>query len=160
MKKKAKIYLDTSVISYLYQLDAPEKMQETLAFWEEIKQDEYEIIISETVIEELAGCNDEKAQILRNYLLQIPIKNLSLNTEILELSEIIIEEKILPPKSINDSRHIAFAIVNNCDYLVSWNMKHLANVKTNKNIRTLIIREQYKELLIVPPTMFLGDYRS
>lgn len=28
--KRYKVYLDTSVISYLYQLDAPEKMEDTL----------------------------------------------------------------------------------------------------------------------------------
>jgi hypothetical protein len=32
--RKLKVYLDTSVISYLYQLDAPEKMKDTLELWE------------------------------------------------------------------------------------------------------------------------------
>ncbi len=34
--RKLKVYLDTSVISYLYQVDSPEKMEETLQFWEMI----------------------------------------------------------------------------------------------------------------------------
>lgn len=32
--KKLKVYLDTSVVSYLYQKDAYERMQDTLALWE------------------------------------------------------------------------------------------------------------------------------
>lgn len=32
--KKLEVYLDTSVISYLYQEDAFERMQDTLALWE------------------------------------------------------------------------------------------------------------------------------
>jgi hypothetical protein len=35
--KKLKIYLDTSVISYLQQEDAPERMKDTLALWEQFE---------------------------------------------------------------------------------------------------------------------------
>lgn len=35
--KRLKVYLDTSVVSYLYQEDAPEKMQDTLSLWELFK---------------------------------------------------------------------------------------------------------------------------
>lgn len=31
---KLKVYLETSVVSYLYQLDTPEKMKDTLELWE------------------------------------------------------------------------------------------------------------------------------
>lgn len=42
--RKLKIYLDTSVISYLYQKDAPEKMQNTLDLWEMFRNHVYEFI--------------------------------------------------------------------------------------------------------------------
>ena len=35
--KIMKVYLDTSVISYLYQKDAPERMKETQDMWEVFK---------------------------------------------------------------------------------------------------------------------------
>ena len=35
--RKAKIYLDTSVLSYLKQDDSPERTAVTLKFWEELK---------------------------------------------------------------------------------------------------------------------------
>jgi len=38
--KKLKIYIDTSVISHLDQHDAPEKMADTLAFWEKARAEE------------------------------------------------------------------------------------------------------------------------
>lgn len=40
---KIKIYLDTSVISYLDQKDAPEKMKETQDIWRLFKKGQYEI---------------------------------------------------------------------------------------------------------------------
>jgi predicted nucleic acid-binding protein len=45
--KKLKIYLDTSVISHLQHEDVPEKMKETLLFWEELKTGKYDVVTSD-----------------------------------------------------------------------------------------------------------------
>ena len=42
--RKLKVYLDTSVISYLQQEDAPERMKDTLALWKEFENKKYDII--------------------------------------------------------------------------------------------------------------------
>ena len=42
--KRLKVYLDTSVVSYLYQEDAPEKLQDTLSLWELFKEGIYEVL--------------------------------------------------------------------------------------------------------------------
>lgn len=44
--KRLKVYLDTSVISYLDQKDAPEKMEETLRLWALFRKEIYEVYIS------------------------------------------------------------------------------------------------------------------
>ena len=67
MKKKIKVYLDTSVISYLDQQDAPEKMKETQEAWEVLKSNEYEIVVSSIALSEIQECNEEKYQILIDY---------------------------------------------------------------------------------------------
>ena len=54
--KKLKVYLDTSVVSYLYQEDAFERMQDTLALWELFRQGVYEVYISDIVLREIDRC--------------------------------------------------------------------------------------------------------
>ena len=71
--KRYKVYLDTSVISYLYQLDAPEKMEDTLRLQELLKEGVYEVYISDIVISEISACNEEKLRILMDSLKQIII---------------------------------------------------------------------------------------
>ena len=66
--RKLKVYLDTSVVSYLYQVDAPEKMQNTLDLWELFRNKTYEVYISDIVIREISGCNEEKLKILLRQL--------------------------------------------------------------------------------------------
>ena len=51
--KKQKIYLDTSVVSYLHQEDALEKMRDTLKLWEILKRGRYEVCISNIVMTEI-----------------------------------------------------------------------------------------------------------
>lgn len=48
--RRLKVYLDTSVVSYLYQVDAPEKTQNTLELWKLFRNKVYEVYISDIVI--------------------------------------------------------------------------------------------------------------
>lgn len=51
MDSKIKVYLDTSVISYLAQQDAPAEMALTQQVWEKIKSGKYDVYISDVVLE-------------------------------------------------------------------------------------------------------------
>lgn len=62
--KKLKVYLDTSVVSYLYQEDAPEKMQDTLSLWELFKEGVYEVFVSDIVFREIDRFSEEKSESL------------------------------------------------------------------------------------------------
>jgi len=44
--RKLRIYLDTSVISYLQAEDVPEKMASTLKLWNEIMEGKYDVIMA------------------------------------------------------------------------------------------------------------------
>lgn len=66
-----KVYLDTSVISYINQKDAPERMKETQDIWEFFKKGRYDVYISDVVVYEINKCGMEKREILLDYLDQI-----------------------------------------------------------------------------------------
>ena len=66
--KKLKIYLDTSFMSHLYRLDAPDKMNDTLALWEEIKNGVHDAVISEVTTRELMNCTEPKRSVMVDYL--------------------------------------------------------------------------------------------
>jgi predicted nucleic acid-binding protein len=152
---KFKVYLETSVISHL---DQPEKDMEyryTHEFWDKAKAGEYDIYISGVVIEELSRCEDDKKQILLDKLDEVMYKEIAITPEISLIADNIIDRKILTQKSILDCQHIAAAVVGECDYLLSWNMKHLCNIYTNDGIRHITMDYGYKEMQIIPPSMLL-----
>ena len=58
--RKPKVYLDTSVISHLDAADAPDKMNDTLLFWEELKAAKYQVVISNVTVAEITKCAEPK----------------------------------------------------------------------------------------------------
>ena len=98
--RKLKVYLDTSVVSYLYQLDTPEKMKDTLELWELFRQGRYEVYISDIVLNEISGCSQEKLDILLGYLKQVQYHLVHTDEDTVELAEKFIDFGILKKKEL------------------------------------------------------------
>ena len=79
--KKLKVYLDTSVISYLKQDDAPDKTKITNALWEKFKTGIYDIYLSQVTITEMNECPIDKLNILKARLEEIKYTKLVLNDD-------------------------------------------------------------------------------
>lgn len=154
---RIKIYLDTSVISYLDQKDAPEKMKETQDVWKLFKNGVYEVYISDIVLYEINKCNEEKREILLDYLEQIEYHMIETDENTVNLAEKFIDLGFIKRKSYDDCRHIAAAILEGCDFIISWNFKHIVNVKTIRGIKALTTYEGYKDLMIYPPSALLEE---
>jgi predicted nucleic acid-binding protein len=159
--EKTSVYLDTSVISHLDHADTREKYDITHRFWEDVKNDVYDVYISDLVLNEIMKCKQEKSDLLLEYLSQIKSTKLPQTKNILDLADEIVRMGILTQKSYEDCQHIAYAILNRCDCLLSWNMKHLSTYKTNKGVKKLTLQKELKSLYIITPMMMLemgSDY--
>jgi len=157
MKKKIKVYLDTSVISYLDQKDAEEKMKETQELWKLLKINKYEVVISNIALLEISECGAEKRDKLIEYINEIAYEEYNLNEETQELAELIIKEGILKPKSFDDALHIASAILSDCDIILSWNFKHLVNVNTINGVRKICFNRSFNRIIdIYSPNVLLN----
>ena len=73
----------------------------------------------------------------------------------MELAQKIVDMGILRPKSYDDSQHIAAAVVNGCDCIISWNFKHIVNIKTIRGVRAITELEGYKRIDIINPSALL-----
>ena len=153
--RKLKLYLDTSTISHLIADDTPEKMTDTNTLWADFIDGKYELFISPVVMSEIDNCPEPKRSKLYSKMEQIQFELLQRTDEITRLAKEYIANGILTEKSIDDCLHIAFAVVNNCDIIVSWNFKHLANVRTIDKVKIVNAMNRYREISIVPPSMLL-----
>ncbi|MCL1876049.1 MAG: hypothetical protein FWF87_07315 [Synergistaceae bacterium] len=153
--RKLKIYIETSVISYLDQPERGDKAVDSHRLWDKIKNGEFKAFISPVVAEELDRCSEPKRSILQKYLRLIPLGVLQGNTEVAELTAAYIKAEILNQNCFDDCQHIAYACVHGCDIIVSWNFKHIVNHQTISGVKSVNALAGYKEMLIYSPTMLI-----
>lgn len=136
--KKAKVYLDTSVISFLFADDAPDYQAVTIEFFENYLM-EYDVFISEIVYLEINKTGDEnKKKQLLNAIERFELKIYdNINGEIESLADSYIRSGIIPENKLEDALHIAFCTYYDFDILLSWNFKHLANIKKQIQINSI-----------------------
>jgi predicted nucleic acid-binding protein len=150
--KKPQLYIETSVWNFYFADDAPEKKEITLTFFEKIKQGEYEIFISDVVIEEIGRAGDMKKQLLLNIIAEYSPTRLIIDEESAVLAQKYISEGVLPANKIEDAIHAAVATVFEMDALISWNLKHLSNLKKMELINGINMQEGYlKRLELITP---------
>ena len=126
-------------------------MEETIALWEQIKQGQYDVYLSQVTLDEVYRCDEEKLEILRRYMAEIDFTLFEVDSEVDKIAQAFIDNGILREKSIDDCYHIAFAMKNGCDAVVSWNFKHIYNIKTIKGVKIVSGITNYPEVAIYSP---------
>jgi predicted nucleic acid-binding protein len=155
--KRLKLYLDTSVISHLDASDVPDKEADTKRLWEDIKAGKYEVVISELTLVEMRNCPEPKRSFLREAITQIISVHVERNDESQRLSDLYVEIGGLPPKSRDDATHIAIATISSCDIILSWNFRHIVNLRAMTAVEAVNIKEGYKPIRILSPAMILEE---
>jgi len=150
---KSKVYIETSIISYFVARPSRDiiiaaNQQATQEWWHSRKKD-FEIYISQLVIQE-AGAGDKEAAANRLEALDsFPL--LDINDEAIRLAEKLIEEKAIPEKASEDALHIALAAVHGMEYLLTWNFKHIANAAMRSNVEFVCRLNGYEPPIICTP---------
>ncbi len=70
------------------------------------------------------------------------------------LAKEYVHRGIIPEKYGADAIHVAIAVVNGIQYLVSWNFKHILKVRTRREVNLINALLGYEEIeLIAPPEL-------
>ena len=157
--RKLRIYLDTSVISMI---DAPhlsDKEAVSIEFFRmmEEKPDEYEVIISPVSLEEIDNAPDDINERSLAILKSVRAIEIPKRKEAEFLAQLYVEADVLSVKHINDLRHVAYAVSARCDYIASWNMKHLVRAWTIERVNAVNYEYHYPMIQIVTPEIFTGE---
>ena len=146
--QKLRLYLDTTIPSYVFALDTPERMEITRRFMR-LGHVNYEMIISDVVITEINRAAEPKRSLLFDVIKGFPILHSSYESD--ELAEAYIQAGALPRGSIEDAMHVAIATLNRVDALVSWNFGHLVNIRRRKAITAVNLDKGLQPIEIFSP---------
>lgn len=150
---KPTVYIETSVISYLTGLPARDMIiaahKELTRQWWEDRKPEYDVYVSELVLEEAARGDRESAARRMAVISSFPI--LKVNEAAVDLAQLLIEDGPIPRESAADALHIGIAAVHGMDYLLTWNCKHLANAAFRQKLDILVSEAEYECPVICTP---------
>jgi predicted nucleic acid-binding protein len=140
--RKLRIYLDASVINFLFANDVPDFRKATEEFFARHAA-RYDLYISNVVVLEIGRDPDaaHRAQlesaVARYSLVELPAEP---RDEIEALAAAYVQGGIVPANKADDALHVAYATVHEMDVLLSWNFRHLANVR--REARFLAVNHQ------------------
>jgi hypothetical protein len=155
---KSRLYLETSVPSYLASRPSRDLViaahQQITREWWESRLIDFDVYISQFVLDEAAGGDPEAANKRLELLVDLP--QLEINDDTLELANILLRSSIMPKTSATDAAHIAVSAVHRMDFLATWNCAHIANARMSKAIRDICLKSGFSCPVICTPEELMG----
>lgn len=148
-----KVYIETSVISYLAARPSRDVVvaghQQTTRDWWERRRQQFTLMASQLVLKEATAGNPTAAQQRLNLLATVEL--LSVSEVALTLAQVLVNRGPVPAKAAADALHIAIAVTNGVEYLLTWNCKHIANANMRSQIERLCRTQGYEPTIICTP---------
>ena len=154
---KPRVYIETSIPSFYHEIRAEPEMVArrdwTRHWWDEMR-DDYLLVSSVAVLDELQSGDFPNRDQAIELLSSLPLVPLEL--EIAEIVRVYIEQKVMPNDPVGDALHLALASFHKCDFLLTWNCRHLANANKFGHIRRVNAMLGLYIPLLVTPLELLG----
>ncbi len=155
---KPTVYIETSIFSFYYDertsADVVAMRQWTRDWWDR-KRNEFDLVASTAVLIELDKGNmahREKALAMAKELPALPVDD-----GIEDIVAVYIERKVMPADPVGDPLHLALASTHKCDYLLTWNCRHLANANKFGHIHRVNALPGLYTPVLTTPLELLGD---
>ena len=150
---KQRIYPDTSVIGGVYD---PEFADWSERLIQEFKDGHKIAVISDLTLKEIEDSPTDVRYILKG----IPNRNkelVVLNDDAKSLAMTYMSEGAVTEKYLVDAQHIAMATIYRVDVLVSWNFKHIVNMKRIRLYNAVNLKHGYPLVEIRSPREVLYE---
>ncbi|NVM38196.1 MAG: PIN domain-containing protein [Candidatus Lokiarchaeota archaeon] len=152
MRHKRKLYLDTSVVSAVFDDRNPERKYLTESFFE--VKDTFEVYISNITLLEIDKTPDNNLKkLMKESVKKFTV--LSVSDDVEELAREVIEKGAINESYSEDAYHIALAIINDMDFLLSWNFRHIVRKKTKDIVRMICSLKNLRQIEILTPAELL-----
>ena len=150
---KQRTYIDTSVIGGVFD---PEFEIWSKRLLEEFRSGIRRMVLSDLTLRELENAPTN----VRGLLDSVPSENkemVLLDQEAETLADRYIAEGGVPERFRLDAQHIAIATISRADVLVSWNFKHIVNLRRIRIYNAINIKHGYHMMEIRSPREVLQD---
>jgi len=156
---KEKVYIETTIVSYLAARPSRNLLiashQQITRQWWDMRGPAFDLYISEAVLEESSAGDPVLARKRVELLSEVAV--LALTDGILKLAENLVREGPIPRKASGDALHMAIATAYACEYLLTWNCRHIANAEIQRAARVVVRRHGFELPAICTPEELMGE---
>ena len=149
-----RIYIDTSVLGGYFDKEFDIA---TRKLFDEVKRGEYQVVLSNVSEGELLNAPERIRTLLND--LDIDYEIIALTDDAVNRALEYIKENVVGQASYDDCLHIAIATISRLDLLVSWNFKHIVNIKRIHGYNGINIKNGYPSIEIRSPQDLI-DYEN
>jgi predicted nucleic acid-binding protein len=150
---KPKVYIETTIISYLAARPSRDLVvaghQQISHEWWQTSRHSFAVVTSQLVVREAGAGDPEAPEARREFLAGLTL--LEITEEAVALAQHLLQAKAIPQELVEDALHVAVAVVNGIEYLLTWNYKHLANAGMRSKIETTCRELGYETAIICTP---------
>ena len=154
---KAKVYIETTVISYLTVRPNRDVViaghQKITRDWWQTCRERFDAVASQLVVREASAGDSRAAQERLEKLATLTL--LEVTEEAVSLAQELLSTGAVPEKATEDALHLAIAVTNGVEYLLTWNCKHLANATMRTKIEDVCRSAGYEPVIICTPEELL-----
>jgi len=144
---RIRAYVDTSVFGGT---EDEEFAEASRAFFEQVHQGDYAVLLSEETLAELSGAPEVVQQVWRS-LPPDAVEEIAVTPEVETLARAYIEADVLTSGCGSDAIHVAAATVAGADLIVSWNFRHIVNYNRIRGFNSVNVSYGYRSLTILSP---------
>ena len=151
-------YVETSIPSFFFETRSEPEMvarREWTRTWWQDALEKVELVTSLAVVDELERGNFPARQSCLDLIADLPF--LVSGPSVQEITQAYIKHRLMPEDPAGDALHLALASYHRCDFLVTWNCKHLANANKFGHIRQVNGLLGLLTPALVTPLELLGD---
>lgn len=157
---KPSVYVETSIVSYLTarpsrDLIIAAQQAITREWWRDAPE-RFVLVASELVLEEAAE-GDPGAAHARLAALEMVVR-LDTTEDAAALTRRLLKTGAFPPKAAADAAHVGVAASNRVNYLLTWNLRHIAGAVARSRIEHECRKAGYKPPVICTPNELMEDY--
>jgi predicted nucleic acid-binding protein len=136
MRGEGRVYVETTIPSFYYTTRsglAARAQQEWTRRWWEVARERYSLVTSEAVLDELCDGDYPSREAALALMRDLPW--LEVTPAVPEIVDAYVRHRLMPADPTGDSLHLALASYHKCEFLVTWNCRHLANANKFGHIR-------------------------
>ena len=150
--KRLGIYVETSVWNVYFDEELRHRREATRRLFDSNHDLGYDFYVSEAMLFEIRNAPAERRLQIHGLLSRVQPILLEHTEDVAVLAEAYLSTGALPQGSLQDALHIAFASVYELDIVLSWNLRHIANVRRQQKVQATNIAGGYhKPVLLITP---------